>query len=191
MRSSRSTASLCCRDAGAVVSDDSRVGDTPPAAVSLRPMRWWDIELLVPLERELFAPDPWSAEGFWSELAGVPDTRYYVVAEDAGTIVGYAGLMVSGGEGDVQTVAVRPSAQGRGVGARLLTELLDEAARRDCHAVLLEVRVDNQPAQRLYERFGFERIGVRRGYYQPGNTDAVVMRRRLSRGDLGVRTDGP
>src|SRR5262249_51251929 len=67
--------------------------------------------------------------------------------------------------------------QGGGVGAALLDDLLAEAARRGITTVLLEVAVDNEPAQRLYERRGFRTIGVRRGYYQPSNTDALGMER--------------
>lgn len=147
--------------------------------VTVRRMRWWDIEAALLLERDLFA-DPWSAGTFWSELAGVPETRYYVVAERAGRLVGYGGLFAAGHRADVQTVAVARDQQGHGLGAALLQELLDEAARRGASEVLLEVRADNDGAMRLYERHGFERIGVRRGYYQPGRVDAIVMRRRRS-----------
>ncbi|MFI6410502.1 GNAT family N-acetyltransferase [Streptomyces sp. NPDC050585] len=91
-------------------------------------------------------------------------------------IVGYAGLAAAGGLGDVQTIAVARDQWGTGLGARLLTELLHHATAFECEEVLLEVRVDNTRAQRLYERFGFEPIGFRRGYYQPGNVDALVMR---------------
>jgi ribosomal-protein-alanine N-acetyltransferase len=142
-------------------------------------MRWWDIPAALRIEREVFA-DPWSEGAFWSELAGVPETRYYVVAEDEGRLVGYAGLFAAGHQADVQTVAVAADQRGRGLGAQLLRDLLAEAERRDAGEVLLEVRADNEPAQRLYRRLGFERIGVRRGYYQPGPVDALVMRRRRS-----------
>ena len=150
----------------------------------LRRFRWWDIESVMPLEAELFGPWRWSAETFWAELAA--PNRWYVVAEDAeeqdedaGThVLGYAGLASNGAEADVQTIAVAPGAQGRGVGALLLGALLKEAARRGCTTVLLEVRADNAPAIRLYQRHGFERIAVRRGYYQPGDVDAHIMRLR-------------
>jgi ribosomal-protein-alanine N-acetyltransferase len=145
--------------------------------VTIRRMRWWDVPSALALERELF-PDAWTEATFWSELAGVPETRHYVVAEAGDRLVGYAGLFATRHQGDVQTVAVSPRHQGSGTGTMLLGELLDEAERRGVGEVLLEVRADNQVALRLYERFGFERIGLRRGYYQPGRTDAVVMRRR-------------
>lgn len=151
--------------------------------VRLRRMRWWDVEHLLPVERELFGPTAWSAETFWSELAH-PDTRWYLIAEDAesGDLLGYAGLLVSGGvggpEGDVQTVAVAPAAQGRGVGRFLLRAVIAEAARRTVTSLLLEVRADNDAAVRLYRSEGFERVSVRRAYYQPGDVDAWILRLR-------------
>lgn len=145
----------------------------------LREMRWWDIDPVLELERELFPEDAWSAGMFWSELAharGPRATRRYVVAEEDGEIVGYAGLAAAGGLGDVQTIAAARDQWGSGLGSRLLTDLLGHATAFECTEVLLEVRVDNTRAQKLYERFGFEPIGFRRGYYQPGNIDALVMR---------------
>jgi ribosomal-protein-alanine N-acetyltransferase len=150
--------------------------ETPAPAVATRPMRWWDIEPVMVLERELFGSDAWSDAMFWSELAQ-PDTRWYVVATEGEAVVAYAGLCSYPDEAYVQTIAVSPALQGQGVGATLLRLLLDEAARRGNRVVLLEVRADNEGAQRLYERFGFVRIGVRRGYYQPSGADAVIMRR--------------
>ncbi|MET7932602.1 ribosomal protein S18-alanine N-acetyltransferase [Streptomyces sp. NPDC005322] len=142
-------------------------------------MRWWDIEPVVELEQELFPEDAWSRGMFWSELAharGGRTSRHYVVAEADGRLVGYAGLAVLDRTGDVQTIASARDYWGTGLGARLLTDLITAATAFECREVLLEVRVDNTRAQRLYERFGFEPIGIRRGYYQPGNVDALVMR---------------
>ncbi|MER6050674.1 ribosomal protein S18-alanine N-acetyltransferase [Streptomyces sp. BHT-5-2] len=144
-------------------------------------MRWWDVDPVLELERALFPEDAWSPGMFWSELAharGPLATRRYLVAEaPGGRIVGYGGLAAIDGTGDVQTIATAQDHWGTGLGARLLTALLAAATDFECHEVLLEVRVDNARAQRLYERFGFEPIGFRRGYYQPGNVDALVMRR--------------
>ncbi|MFD8593736.1 ribosomal protein S18-alanine N-acetyltransferase [Kitasatospora sp. NPDC059646] len=149
------------------------------ARFSLRPMRWWDIEPVMVLEHRLFPDDAWSRGMYWSELAEAHPggSRHYVVAVDEdGAVVGYAGLMAVGPDGDVQTIAVESGHQGAGLGAMLLTELIEESVRRGCAELLLEVRVDNLRAQRLYERFGFEPVGIRRGYYQPANVDALVMR---------------
>ncbi len=150
-----------------------------PAAVRLRPMRWWDVEPVHAIDREVFGPTAWSAESFWSELAR-PQTRWYTVAELAGTgeLAGYAGLMVNGNEADVQTIAVAPSGQGTGVGRVLLEALVDAALARGATSMILEVRSDNDRAIGLYRRAGFEQIAVRRRYYQPGDVDALIMRRR-------------
>jgi ribosomal-protein-alanine N-acetyltransferase len=144
---------------------------------TIRRMRWWDIEAVLPTESALFPDDPWSTRTFWSELAGVPETRHYLVADD-GEVVGYAGLATAADQGDVQTVAVRADRQGMGLGKLLLDGLLDEARRRRLRDVFLEVRADNSAAQALYERAGFTVVNRRRGYYQPSGTDAVIMRVR-------------
>jgi [ribosomal protein S18]-alanine N-acetyltransferase len=152
-----------------------------PGRVELRRMRWWDIPGVILLEHAAFPDDAWSVGMFWSELAESA-TRYYLVAEEFGPVdedsrlIGYAGLLAGVGEAEVLTIAVDPGHEGRGLGAVLLTELMREAALRDCDDVVLEVRVDNDRAQQLYRRFGFEGVGIRKGYYQPMNIDALVMR---------------
>ena len=100
-------------------------------------------------------------------------------------LAGYAGMMFvpgvrgHGGAADVLTIAVSEASWGQGIGSALLGALIDEARRRRCTEVFLEVRKDNPRARGLYLRRGFEEIGVRRGYYQPANVDAIVMRKDL------------
>jgi ribosomal-protein-alanine N-acetyltransferase len=148
----------------------------PGGPVRLARFRWWHIEPVLRIEADLFGPEQWSPAMFWNELA---NGRSYLVAEDpSGALLGYAGLAVDPPEESwVQNIAVRRVAQRRGVGRLLLEALLAEAQRRGARATLLEVAADNAPAQRLYAQYDFEPIGVRRGYYQPSNTDALVMRR--------------
>jgi ribosomal-protein-alanine N-acetyltransferase len=135
-----------------------------------------DLAVVLEIERALFPDDAWSEGMLRSELIEQPATRHYVVAVEADEdIVGYAGLCAVGDSGDVQTIAVRADRWAHGVGAALLTALLTEAVTRGCTSVYLEVRADNERAQRLYERFGFERIGIRKRYYQPSDVDAIVM----------------
>jgi ribosomal-protein-alanine N-acetyltransferase len=141
-------------------------------------MRWWDVVAVHAIEEQAFPDTAWSVEAFWSELAGVPATRHYLVAERGTQIVGYAGLMAVGSEADVQTVAVAPDARRHGIGTLLLDALLDEAGRRGCSRVTLEVAAAGEDARRLYASRGFEAIAQRTGYYGPG-ADAVVMRLRL------------
>lgn len=147
------------------------------ATVRIARMRWWHIDQLLPIEAELFGVEQWSPAMFWNELA--TGNWYLVALEEPETIVGYAGLSVAGDEAWVQNLAVRADRQRHGIGRVLLEALLAEAHRQQAKAVLLEVAVDNGPAQRLYDRYGFAQVGLRRGYYQPSNTDALVMRHDL------------
>lgn len=159
----------------------------------LRAMTAADLPAVAELERELFPEDAWSWEMFAREIGGRAYGRYYLVVEEAGRVVGYAGLLAQppvtprrgrpgrvlepGGQADVLTMAVATSHWGQGIGSALLTALLGEAARRGCPEVFLEVRADNPRAQQLYRRHGFTEAGLRRGYYQPSGVDAIVMRR--------------
>jgi ribosomal-protein-alanine N-acetyltransferase len=166
--------------------------------VRLRPMTADDLPAVMVLEEELFAPDTWTEAMYRDELSR-GDTRYYVVAEfhlegedddepegGAPVLVGYAGLIAYDDEAHVATLGVAKALQGEGVGSLLLDDLLGEADKRS-PVVLLEVRADNEVAQGLYTRRGFEEIGRRRGYYQPSGDDAVVMKRRRVRA-LGRKT---
>jgi len=150
------------------------------AVAALRPLRWWDLPAVLDLETALFAPDEWSVETFWSELALVArGEREYLALLDGATVLGYGGLAATGRkhavEAYVQTLGVAPDAQGRGLGRLLLRGLLERAAERGAAVVGLEVRTDNTVAQGLYARAGFLPQGVRRGYYQPSGADALVM----------------
>ncbi|WP_433724942.1 ribosomal protein S18-alanine N-acetyltransferase [Actinoplanes sp. CA-051413] len=134
--------------------------------------RWWHIAEVLPIEEDLFGAEKWSAAMFWNELA---QRHFYLVAEEDEKVAGYAGLaIVDQQESWVQNIAVDRRAQRGGIGRQLLEALLAEAGQRK---VLLEVAVDNAPAQRLYAGYDFEPVGLRRGYYQPSNTDALVMMR--------------
>jgi ribosomal-protein-alanine N-acetyltransferase len=146
-------------------------------SVVLRPMGRGDVSAVATMEESLFGPEAWSPELLATEVTADPVSRYYIVADDDGVIAGYGGLLAQhGGQADVLTLAVAAHRWGEGIGTALLEGLLSEAARRGCTEIFLEVRVDNDRAQRLYRRRGFTSIGIRRAYYQPSGTDALVMR---------------
>lgn len=134
-----------------------------------------DLDAIMDLERTSFPTDAWSAAMMREELAS--PHGFYVVVEEAGRLVGYAGLRAVRGarDADIQTIAISAAARGRGRGRALLTTLLDEAARRGVHDVFLEVRADNPVAQALYASEGFAEVGRRPRYYQPDDVDAIVM----------------
>ncbi len=157
----------------------------------IRPMTAADVPGVLALERELFPHDAWPERFFYDELAqtdlNVPAhraTHKYWVAESErdgapAALLGYAGMMCVLPLADVQTLAVAPQAQGRGLGSRLLRLIEEEARRRGAEDLLLEVREDNPGAQRLYLRSGFEQIHLRRSYYPDGG-HALIMRKTLA-----------
>ena len=158
--------------------DDAGQGDA--GRVRLREMSKADMAAIMTLEQELFPEDAWTPEMFAAEFAQPPSARLYLVAEEGTTLIGYAGMMFTGGsQADVVTLAVDPARWGEGTGTALLMALIDEAEKRGYEEVLLEVRKDNPRARQLYLRHGFAEIGIRRGYYQPSGVDAVVMRKAL------------
>lgn len=146
--------------------------------VTIGPLYRSDAERCAELERVLFAgDDPWRAQAFRDEVgSGMP----YFAARAGGRLVGYAGLGFVAGppeaEAEVHTIGVDPAFQGTGIGRRLLDALLEVADA--VHAtVFLEVRTDNEPAQRLYAGTGFAVVGLRKRYYRPSGADAYTMRR--------------
>lgn len=154
-------------------------GSTPFAPASPTPDQTWravgwrDILALATLEREIYPDDAWSEPSWWGELAARPRRDYLLVEDDDG-ILGYAGLDHGGEVSDVMTIAVAPRGRGRGLGGRMLDELLSRAADAGAERVVLEVRADNDTARRLYETRGFTTLQTRRGYY-PGGVDALVL----------------
>lgn len=124
---------------------------------------------------------PWSAAMFRSELDQAD--RWYLTAwslnqpagQPADQVVGYGGAMRMLNEAHITNLAVAPAWQRRAVGSHLLLALLDRLLRSGVAAATLEVRASNLPAQRLYGRFGFAPVGVRRGYYPASAEDAIIM----------------
>jgi ribosomal-protein-alanine N-acetyltransferase len=149
-----------------------------------------DLDAIMALERTSFPTDAWSDAMMREELAS--PHGWYVVVEEAGRLVGYAGLRAARGaaDADIQTITIAAGARGRGRGRALLRELLDEAVRRGVRGVFLEVRADNPVAQTLYASEGFAEVGRRPRYYQPDDVDAIVMKLDVSGWAARPRADG-
>ena len=146
---------------------------SPPLTVHIVPMRRRHLRAVLRIEEQVY-PRPWSHSLFLSELA-LRGTRSYFVARVGREVAGYAGLLLSGEDGHVTTIAVDPAWQRHGIGTRLMLVLAREALVRDARNMTLEVRLSNRGAQLLYQRFGFGPVGVRKNYYQETNEDALVM----------------
>lgn len=146
------------------------------ALVVIRPMRSADLPQILKIEVECFTM-PWS-EATFRGLLRRSDADLFVAEED-GTILGYAAFWAVLDQGELGNVSVEPGSRRRGIGERLILAVLKRAQQRGVREVYLEVRVSNRGAQNLYERFGFAEVGRRRNYYLEPIEDALVMRRAI------------
>ncbi|WP_026923145.1 ribosomal protein S18-alanine N-acetyltransferase [Glycomyces arizonensis] len=144
-------------------------------------LRWWHLPVVARLERVVFGPEAWSEGLLWTELAAGHDYRAVFEQDRLGTdrVVGYAGVALAGNEAWINNIAVDPERRRQGIATMLMDDVVARARAAGAKAVFLEVAVDNEPAQRLYDRYGFYGIGVRKNYYQFTGTDAAVMRMDL------------
>lgn len=140
--------------------------------LSIERMRISDLDEVMEIERTCFR-QPWTREMFESDLLQTEFT-YYIVAKLKGKLIGYAGMWVAGGEAHITTIAVHPNYRRKGVGSTLMRTLLEEALRRGAEIAVLEVRQSNTAAQKLYRKYGFRPVGVRRNYYSNPTEDALV-----------------
>lgn len=141
--------------------------------VEVSQMRRRHLRGIMAIERRVYVR-PWSPELFLSEMSE-PNNRSYLVAKLDKNVVGYSGMICYGDEAHITNIAVDPQHQGHRIATRLLYEQCLQAMEMGGGAISLEVRVTNYQAQRLYARFGFRPVGVRRKYYQEVNEDALIM----------------
>ena len=126
------------------------------------------------LEKLCFA-DPWSEMSIASELQNL--WSYWLVAVSGDTVVGYIGSQSSIDEADVMNVAVQPVFRRQGIAEKLISTLVEELKKRGIHALMLEVRASNAPAIALYEKLGFQQVGLRKNYYRNPKEDALILRK--------------
>ena len=96
-------------------------------------------------------------------------------AEDVPAIAGYVSVWYQGDEAHITEIAVRETMRGNGIGELLLIGSLRAAREYGSHVMTLEARVSNFIAQRLYEKYSFKSVGIRKGYYSDNREDAVIM----------------
>ena len=140
----------------------------------LREMLVDDLDQVMEIETDLFHV-PWTKEGFFTFLTR--EDAMFLVVEEKGKILGYCGLLMVLDEGDITNVAVRRDRQREGIGNFLMESLIRLADQQGVTTIHLEVRVGNATAIRLYERMGFTRDGIRKGYYSDPVEDALLMTR--------------
>ena len=138
--------------------------------LSLRPMTTDDVDAVLGLERAIF-PHPWTERILRDELAA--PHRTYLVAEEDGEVIGYGGVMIVAEDVHITNLAVDPAARGRGVATRLFLDLAEGELDGGAEHLTLEVRMSNLDARRLYSRFGFAPVEIRKDYYL--DEDALIM----------------
>ena len=144
--------------------------------MQIRPMTMEDCEQVAAIEAVSFSM-PWSLKAF-TETVQKANFRYFV-AEDAGEIIGYCGFLFVLDEAEIPNVCVKASARQKGVGKKMMSFLMEEAAKLGLAVLYLEVRESNVAARRLYESLGFIENGIRKNFYEQPTENAVLMSKAL------------
>jgi len=135
-----------------------------------------DISQIADLDKICFSV-PWSEQAFGKELKE-NNLAFYILAEvkETGRIVGYAGVWLIQEEGHITNVAVHPDFRRKHIGMAIVEVMMKESRKRaGTKTFTLEARKSNTAAIELYKKFGFLEVGIRKGYYQENNEDAVIM----------------
>ena len=146
------------------------------ARLNYEPMQPSDLDDVLALEQSVY-PHPWSMANFVDSLNS--NYEAWVLRDQGGDLLGYFLLMAIVDEAHLLNVAVSAEKQGQGLGRFLLNQAVACARGLGMASVLLEVRPSNTRALQIYERYGFQHIGRRKGYYPAANQqreDAIVMR---------------
>ena len=144
--------------------------------VTIRPMQLRDAAAVAELEKQCFSM-PWSERSVASELDN--PLSLWLVAEQAGCLIGYIGSQTVLDEADMMNLCVAPDARRRGLGRALVGALTSALAQRGVQTLTLEVRASNEAAQALYAQLGFRLVGRRKDYYRLPREDALILKREL------------
>jgi len=138
------------------------------------PMERRHVPQIAALEKECFS-DPWSERSVASELEN--PLSLWLVCQEGENVYGYIGSQTVLGETDMMNLAVSPQARRRGIGERLVLELIQRLKGRGSHCLSLEVRVSNSAAIALYHKMGFAQVGKRPNYYSHPKEDGYILRK--------------
>jgi len=145
----------------------------PPLRLTVEPMTTVDVPDVHRIESASF-PVPWPDYAFRQELE-TNRMAHYLVVRSGAEMIAYGGLWLMVDEAHITTFAVLPDWRRRGVGGRLMVEMMRLARDLGSRVMTLEVRLSNQPARALYGRFGFRPVGIRPRYYSDNGEDALIM----------------
>ena len=143
----------------------------------IRKMKEEDLHVIEEMENILFT-SPWKYEDFLYEINENAFSHNYVV-EDNNIIVGYVGLWIMYDQSQITTIGVHPNYQRRGIGQMMMDRMIEESINHECVTMSLEVRVSNSKAISLYEKNGFEKVALRKNYYEDNHEDAYLMIKQM------------
>ena len=133
-----------------------------------------DVEAVVKIEEEAYGEHHWAKSSFYDEMSNNL-ARYYAAKTLDGELVGYAGTWHIIDEGHITTIAVKKDYLRNHIGEAIVHSIIEDCYKEGVKYLTLEVRVSNIPAIKLYEKYGFQSLGTRKGYYQDNNEDALIM----------------
>jgi ribosomal-protein-alanine acetyltransferase len=142
----------------------------------IRPATSADLPAMMALEKHAATAAHWSADQYQALFPAADPTRIALILDEESCLGGFVVARVVGAEWEIENIAVAGSARRRGLGTRLLGELLDLARAKCATAVFLEVRESNRAARALYEKWAFLESGYRRRYYKDPEEDAILYR---------------
>lgn len=142
--------------------------------IKILPMQKDQIEDVLKIEEQAYGEHHWSKDSFYGELSNNL-AHYYSAFDTDNNLIGYAGSWRILEEAHITTLAVKPEMKRKKIGEALLNKILQDCYENDIKYLTLEVRVSNEAAIKLYEKYGFKSLGTRKGYYQNNNEDALIM----------------
>lgn len=149
-----------------------------PLQINLRPMTLADLNQVETIDAASF-PTPWPRDAFLYELkrnrGSLAWVGEWINPDGEAEVVASIVIWLVLDEAHIATLAVKPGYRQRGIANKLLAKSLIECAKRGAQQATLEVRTSNQAAQKLYQKFGFEVVGMRKNYYKDTHEDAVLM----------------
>ena len=131
-----------------------------------------DISQVAEIERQIFSI-LWSEKAFRDSMES--DNTIYIVAKENNNVAGYAGMYLSFEEGNITNVAVNPLSRRKGIGEKIVRDILNRAYEKGVRDVFLEVRETNSVAIALYEKIGFKEEGIRKNFYDKPRENALIM----------------
>ena len=142
--------------------------------INIKYMQLSDLNEICKVEAEAYGAHHWSRDAFINEYENNL-AKYYIARDNNGTLMGYLGAWTIIDEAHITTLAVSPDFKRKKVAQTLMSCFIEDCYKNMVKYITLEVRVSNEPAISLYKKFGFNSLGVRKGYYQDNNEDALIM----------------